>query len=117
MALRALKAARVPTVSLIHEFSSYVRPRSAFPDVLTLSTETVFSTRMTLEDAVADFRFYPGASIHVAPQGKCIVPATPGAASEALVEKAWLTGKLRPEFGEPQIPGDRPWQYRTEKGR
>ena len=103
MALRALKAASVPTVSLIHEFSSYVRPRSAFPDVLTLSTETVFSTRMTLEDAVADFRFYPGASIHVAPQGKCIVPATPGAASEALVEKAWLTGKLRPESGNPKF--------------
>ncbi len=99
MALRALKAAGVPTVSLIHEFSSYARPRSAFPDVLTLSTETVFSTRMTLEDAVADFWFYPGASIHVAPQGKCVVPATPGAASEALVEKVWLTRKLRPEAG------------------
>jgi glycosyltransferase involved in cell wall biosynthesis len=99
VALRALKAFSVPTVSLIHEFSSYARPRSAFPDVLMFSTETVFSTRMTLEDAVADFRFYPGASIHVAPQGKCIVPATPGAASEALLEKVWLTRKLRPEAG------------------
>jgi glycosyltransferase involved in cell wall biosynthesis len=97
VALRALKAFSVPTVSLIHEFSSYARPRSAFPDVLMFSTETVFSTRMTLEDAVADFRFYPGASIHVAPQGKCIVPATPGAASEALLEKVWLTRKLRPD--------------------
>jgi glycosyltransferase involved in cell wall biosynthesis len=99
MALRALKAAGVPTISLIHEFSSYARPRSAFPDVLTLSTDTVFSTRMTLENAVADFQFYPGASIHVAPQGKCIVPAARGAASEALVEKLWLTRNLRPEAG------------------
>src|SRR5208282_1778674 len=99
MALRALKAAGVPTVSLIHEFSSYTRPRSAFPDVLTLSTDTVFSTRMTLENAVSDFRLCPGASIHVAPQGRCIVPATPGAASEAVVEKLWLTRNLRPEAG------------------
>ena len=99
MALRGLKAAGVPIVSLIHEFSSYTRPRSAFPDVLRLSTETVFSTRMTLEDAVVDFRLFPGASFHVAPQGKCIVPATPGAASEALVEKVWLTRNLRPEAG------------------
>ena len=99
MALRGLKAAGVPIVSLIHEFSSYTRPRSAFPDVLRLSTETVFSTRMTLEDAVVDFRLFPGASLHVAPQGKCIVPATPGAASEALVEKVWLTRNLRPEAG------------------
>jgi glycosyltransferase involved in cell wall biosynthesis len=99
MALRALKAAGVPTISLIHEFSSYARPRSAFPDVLTLSTDTVFSTRMTLENAVEDFRLYPGASIHVAPQGKCIVPATPGTASEALIEKLWLRRNLRPEAG------------------
>ena len=99
MALKALKAAGVPTVSLIHEFSSYTRPRSAFPDVLALSTETVFSTRMTLENAVADFWLYPAASIHVAPQGKCIVPATPGAASEASVEKVWLARNLRPEGG------------------
>ena len=97
--LRALKAAGVPTVSLIHEFSSYIRPRSAFPDVLTLSTEIVFSSKMTLENAIADFCLCPGASIHVAPQGKCNVPTNPGVASDASVEKAWLTSLLRPERG------------------
>ena len=54
---------------------------------------------MTLENAVSDFWLYPGASIHVAPQGKCIVPANPGVPSEASVEKAWLTSNLRPEGG------------------
>jgi len=96
MALRALKVAGVPTVSLVHEFSSYTRPRTAFPDVLKLSTETVFSTKMTLENAVADFWVYPGPSIHVVAQGKCTVPTTRGA-SEASVEKVRLTRNLRPE--------------------
>ncbi len=99
MALKPLQAAGVPTVSLVHEFSSYTRPRSAFPDVLALSTETVFSTKMTLENAVTDLWLYPGASVHVAPQGKCVVPATPGATSEASVEKIWLARNLRPEAG------------------
>jgi hypothetical protein len=97
--LRALKADGVPTVSLIHEFSSNMRPRSAIHDMLTLSTETVFSTNITLESAVEDFWLYPGASIHLAPQGKCIVPARTGVRSDESVEKAWLTRNLRPEGG------------------
>ena len=97
--LRPLKIDGVPTVSLIHEFSSYTRPRSAFPDVLTQSTETVFSTKVTLESVVSDFWLYPGASIHVAPQGKCVVPARPGVPADESIEKAWLTRNLRPEGG------------------
>jgi glycosyltransferase involved in cell wall biosynthesis/SAM-dependent methyltransferase len=99
MVLRALKARDVPTVSLIHEFSSYTRPRSVFPNVINLSTETVFSTNITLENAVSDLWLYQATSIHLLPQGKCTVPACPGPPSDASRERAWLTRNLRPEGG------------------
>jgi glycosyltransferase involved in cell wall biosynthesis/ubiquinone/menaquinone biosynthesis C-methylase UbiE len=97
--LKALKNEAVPTVTLIHEFSAYTRPRSAIPDVIVQSTMTVFSTKITLENAVSDFRLNPGSSIYVEPQGKCIVPASPTGASEASSEKLWLSRMLRPEGG------------------
>ncbi len=97
MVLRALRDEGVPTVSLVHEFASYIRPRSALRDVIDLSTETVFSTRLTLENAVADlWMFYPGAAIHVAPQGLTVSPS-PRTPSDSASEKEWLSKNLRPE--------------------
>jgi glycosyltransferase involved in cell wall biosynthesis len=91
-ALRAFKEGGVPTVSLIHEFSSYMRPRSVISDVITLSTETVFSTKLTLENAIREVWLFPSTSIHVAPQGKCDVPATsvPGS-SDTKIKTLWST--------------------------
>jgi glycosyltransferase involved in cell wall biosynthesis/ubiquinone/menaquinone biosynthesis C-methylase UbiE len=97
--LKALKNEAVPTVTLIHEFSAYTRPRSAIPDVIVQSTMTVFSTKITLENSVSDFRLNPGSSIYVEPQGKCVVPASLTGASEASSEKLWLSRMLRPEGG------------------
>jgi glycosyltransferase involved in cell wall biosynthesis/SAM-dependent methyltransferase len=97
--LEPLKVEGVPTVSLIHEFSAYTRPRSAIPDVVCLSTETVFSTNVTLKNAIADFWLYPGTSIHVEPQGKSVVPPGNGIADEAAGEKIWLMSNLRPPGG------------------
>jgi glycosyltransferase involved in cell wall biosynthesis len=100
-ALRALKAAAVPTISLIHEFSSNIRPRSAFRDAILLSTKTVFSTKLTLESAIADYWLYPGASIWVAPQGKCVIPASAAdAAKSSSIEKEWVLANLRPQGAE-----------------
>jgi glycosyltransferase involved in cell wall biosynthesis/ubiquinone/menaquinone biosynthesis C-methylase UbiE len=98
-ALLPLARNGVPTVSLIHEFAAYTRPRSAIPEVITRSTETVFSTKITLENAISEFSFFPGRSINLEPQGKCAVPADPVGAMEASVEKLWLTANLRPEGG------------------
>ena len=97
--LRALKVAAVPTVSLVHEFSSDTRPRTAFAAVIWLSTKTVFSTKLTLESVVSDFLLYPGTSIHVVPHGKCVVPAGPDVSAEASIEKAGLMRQLRPLEG------------------
>jgi Rhamnan synthesis protein F/Methyltransferase domain/Glycosyl transferases group 1 len=95
-ALRALRAAAVPTISLIHEFSSNTRPRAALRDVLILSARTVFSTKLTLQSAIADFWLYAGASIRVAPQGKCVIPPRAGEAERSFDEKDWLLANLRP---------------------
>ena len=95
-ALRALKAAAVPTISLIHEFSSNTRPRAALRDVLVLSSKTVFSTKLTLQSAIEDFWLYPGVSIRVAPQGKCVIPPGTGDALRSADEKEWLLANLRP---------------------
>jgi glycosyltransferase involved in cell wall biosynthesis len=94
--LRALKALAIPTVSLIHEFSSNTRPRAAIRDVLILSTKTVFSTKLTLQNAIADFWLYPGASIRIAPQGKCVIPPGAGDALRSSDEREWLLANLRP---------------------
>jgi len=97
--LQTLKVEGVPTVSLIHEFSAYTRPRSAIPDVIVQSTMTVFSTKITLENAISDFRLYPGSSIYVEPQGKCVVPTRLAGPSETSLEKHRLSSLLRPEGG------------------
>jgi hypothetical protein len=97
--LRGLRAAAVPTVSLIHESSSDTHPRTAFPVVIWLSTKTVFSTKLTLESVISDHRLYPGTSIHVVSPGKCVIPAGHGVSAEASIEKAWLMRHLRPEGG------------------
>lgn len=98
--LLALKAENVPTVSLIHEFAAYTRPRTAIPDVIIQSTETVFSTKITLENAISNSCLYPGRSIHLEPQGKCIVPAASIGAAETSIEKRWLMENLRPDGGQ-----------------
>ncbi len=95
-ALRALKAAAIPTLSLIHEFSSNTRPRAALRDVLILSSKTVFSTNLTLQSVISDFWLYPGASVHIAPQGKCVIPPAVGDAQRSADEKEWLLANLRP---------------------
>jgi glycosyltransferase involved in cell wall biosynthesis len=96
-ALGLLKERGVPTVSLIHEFSSYIRPLSVFIDVITQSTDTVFSTKVTLESAIRDIWLYPSTSIHVAAQGRCNVPATSRTgSSNTQIEKLWSTRNSLP---------------------
>jgi glycosyltransferase involved in cell wall biosynthesis len=94
--LRGLNVATVPTVSLLHEFSSVTRPRTAFWVAISLSTKTVFSTKFMLESVVADFRLYPSTALYFAPPGKC-VPAGAEISARASIEKGSLVRHLRPE--------------------
>lgn len=94
--LPALKAAQVPTTILLHEFASYTRPRGAVAEVLDVADQVVFSTRITLENALESTGLGRGTKMIVLPQGKCVVPAGAGDAAQQNAEIAWLDSVLKP---------------------
>ena len=72
--LKPLVQRNVPTVSLIHEFASYTRPAHAFREAVFWSTRTVFSSSLTLRNAVAANPDFERARFDVVPQGMCELP-------------------------------------------
>lgn len=66
----------VPTVTMVHEFASYTRPKTAFKDVFFWSGEIVFSTNMVKECAYTECSDLGDREIHVLPQGRCLLPLT-----------------------------------------
>lgn len=97
-ALPALKTTGVPSVALLHEFAANTRPRSAFPDVFAQADHVVFSTGITLDNALNQ----PGAerplNVHILPQGKCESRSSDRIPDEA--ERRWLDSVLRPNGAE-----------------
>ncbi|MBS0576104.1 MAG: glycosyltransferase [Proteobacteria bacterium] len=98
--LPLLAARGIATVCLIHEFPAYTRPRVAFPEAIWWATQTVFSTELTRDAAIAAFPELADAPLRVLPQGRCTLTAEPLADDDRHAEAAWLTGRLRPD-GEP----------------
>lgn len=86
----------VTTVSLIHEFASYTRPRTAFSEVAVHADDIVFSSPLTLENAADAAGLEITPNVHVFPQGKCVVPARDEAQSIDMVERQRLQAHLRP---------------------
>jgi glycosyltransferase involved in cell wall biosynthesis len=95
--LPSLASLYVPTISLLHEFASYTRPRNAFLDAFLWSTKTVFSSKMTLENALSEYTHLQDFSAEVIPQGKCIVPCEAISADDKEVERIRLSLLIRPE--------------------
>ncbi|WP_454683234.1 rhamnan synthesis F family protein [Ancylobacter moscoviensis] len=63
----------VPSLALLHEFAAYIGKKAAFPEAMRWASETVFSTRLTLESALDYVRDFTPRE-HILPQGKCEVP-------------------------------------------
>ena len=95
--VQGLNECKVPTVALIHEFSSYMRPTTAIMDVFKFAGETVFSASVTLENALEECRMISHPRVHVLPQGKCHVPGQKSLIKTTSDEVAWLTNELRPK--------------------
>ena len=95
--LHALASLFVPSITLLHEFASYTRPRNAFRDAFLWSTETVFSTPLTLENALAEYPDLGKISVSVFPQGKCVVPLENIAPMDLDSERSRLIHQMRPE--------------------
>ncbi len=94
--LPALKARGVPSICLLHEFASNIRPMSAFPEVFKFADNVVFSTRITLENALNRLNIERNGFIHVIPQGKCLVPNQNESPEDVKSERLWLDKVLRP---------------------
>lgn len=89
----------VPTIGLMHEFSSYTRPLDAFGRVFLWSSEVVFSTRLTMENALAADcgAHYSSGFVHVIPQGRCAIPREEKRAQNIVdAERAYIASKMRP---------------------
>ncbi|MHB8321192.1 MAG: rhamnan synthesis F family protein [Acidithiobacillus sp.] len=72
--LAALARRHVATVSLIHEFAAYIRPHGAFLDTVRWSGATVFSSRLTRDDARDRHGELREIAFPVIPQGRCVLP-------------------------------------------
>lgn len=102
--LQSLRSAGVATVSLIHEFATYVRPtagqKSPFQEIFQNSSQVVFSTRLTLEAAQAQNPAVDMSSARILAQGKCQVPIDPAAANGKAEAQVRLRAALRPDYAK-----------------
>ena len=89
----------VPAISLVHEFASYTRPKSAFRDALFWSSEVVFSANVTKENAFSTFPDLDAVAVHVMPQGKCLLPASTQHVAAERQEATKLRRLIRPAGG------------------
>jgi glycosyltransferase involved in cell wall biosynthesis len=95
--LRPLKSNGVCTISLIHEFAAYTRPRDAFVQAASYSDELVFSTGVTLENALLEYPGLAERAVHTLPQGRCLVPSGGLTREEELAEATRIRKLVRPE--------------------
>ena len=89
----------VPSVALLHEFASntgHTGKKTAFSEATRWASETVFSTRLTLENALDNKGMDFNPRLHVLPQGKCRVPADLTSEASRNLERRRLREALRP---------------------
>jgi glycosyltransferase involved in cell wall biosynthesis len=85
----------VPTITLIHEFASYTRPKDAFEFTFNWSNEVVFSTEITLNNARSQCQLEEYKPL-VLPQGRCLLPSNRYTEFEIQAEKNRLNELLKP---------------------
>jgi glycosyltransferase involved in cell wall biosynthesis len=94
--ISSLVKAGIPVVLLVHEFASYTRPRGATSEALEWATQMVFSADMTANSALDELPTLSNRTIHILPQGRCVVPRAANA-PVAAQEPAALKRKMRPQ--------------------
>ncbi|WP_213939881.1 glycosyltransferase [Pseudomonas sp. dw_612] len=100
VALKPLADRYIPTVSLIHEFAVYTRPRTAIQNAVLWASQTVFSASVTLESAALVLPEMTQCELPVLSQGKSIVPAEAHDPAHLEAEKAMLQAVMRPDGPE-----------------
>ena len=85
--LQPIKRLGIPTITLVHEFSSYIRPESVVNTIGLWSNKIVFSTELTKNDLISKYPQISGVEYKILPQGKCQTKYESGIMDE-LNEKA-----------------------------
>jgi glycosyltransferase involved in cell wall biosynthesis len=98
--LKPLADRYIPTISLIHEFAVYIRPRTRIQNALLWSSQTVFSTDITLNSAIQVLPELASCKLPVLAQGKSIVPGEAHDPAHIEAEKAMLQKIMRPDGPE-----------------
>lgn len=94
----------IPSISLLHEFAAYTRPRDAFREAFFWSGEAVFSAKLTLQSALDQYPDLDNRFAHVLPQGRCLLPEVTINPEGQTAERKRLLKVLRPV-----IEGERPF--------
>jgi glycosyltransferase involved in cell wall biosynthesis/2-polyprenyl-3-methyl-5-hydroxy-6-metoxy-1,4-benzoquinol methylase len=87
----------IPTISLIHEFASYTRPRNAFRETLFWSAEVVFSANVTKENAFNEYPDLSAQAVHTIPQGRCLLPFSEANEEASQTESLHIQRLMRPK--------------------
>ncbi|CUH49840.1 rhamnan synthesis F family protein [Ruegeria atlantica] len=96
--LKGLHECGVPSVALLHEFASYIEKKTAFSEAVRWADETVFSTRLTLENALELDKGLMDMTpnVTVLPQGRCSVPNASRDDTTVEAERSYLRELIRP---------------------
>jgi glycosyltransferase involved in cell wall biosynthesis len=100
-ALLPLAERSIPAITLIHEFAANTRPGGAFIDAALWSQEMIFSTPMTLQNAISDHPEMGERCCRVIPQGLCNLSFGEKDAGAWSREDIRVRRALRPE-GAPE---------------
>lgn len=95
----SLTLASIPSVSVIHEFSSYSRPLRAVRESLGWATELLFSTNATAESFRKEHAGLNQRQTHLLPQGLCSLQ-TPMEDEDREAEREKLRQAMRPAGSE-----------------
>lgn len=71
LVLPAIAKNFIPSISLIHEFASYIFPKDAIRETVLWSNETIFSAQIVLDDNIKYCKELEGLDIKILPQGIC----------------------------------------------
>jgi hypothetical protein len=71
-----LRSLGIAPITLIHEFTAYIRPIGLINSVALLSSELVFSSNLTSQDAIKNYPQLRSRRMHVLPQGHCERPSS-----------------------------------------
>ena len=69
--IQPLRSSEIPTLTLIHEFSSYIRPLNQLGNAAIWSDKLIFSSKLTLQSVIDNFPSLLERKVQILPQGRC----------------------------------------------